>query len=297
MTTTEAPYLYRYGNGNCVVTIYADGTKVREWPNGTSAQPEFPESIDLKITNTCDRGCAWCHESAAQESAHASLGRISEVVEGLPSGVECAIGGGNPLAHPGLGSILQDFKNRQLVSNITVHGLHLFGAFARLKQLQQEHYLYGVGVSDPSTYRMLFNNDMLPDHAVCHAIVGIDDPLEVAKLRAAGCKVLVLGYKTYGRGAVYPDKDVAGNIGRWQYFINTVLSQSNGILSFDNLALNQLNIKSRVPDDVWAERYMGNDGAFSMYFDAVRNEYAASSIGARQRAGEMTIAQMFRTLV
>ena len=41
---------------------------------------------------------------------------------------------------------------------------------------------------------------------------------------------------------------------------------------------------------------MGEDGQFTMYFDAVKNQYAESSIDERYDAGDMTIVEMFADL-
>lgn len=41
--------LHRYQNGNYTVTLYEDGTKVREFPDDRAPAPEYPESIDVKI--------------------------------------------------------------------------------------------------------------------------------------------------------------------------------------------------------------------------------------------------------
>lgn len=57
--------LNQYINGNTLVTIYNDGTKIREY--NKDPQPEFPESIDLKITDYCDMGCPYCHESSTKK--------------------------------------------------------------------------------------------------------------------------------------------------------------------------------------------------------------------------------------
>jgi len=289
--------LAQYQNGNCAVTLHDDGTKVREWPDGETACPECPESVDLKITNRCNEGCAWCHESATADGGHASVSRVLSVVKGLPAGVEIAIGGGDPLAYVDLVPLLTMLKVRGLVVNMTVRGTYLFGTPHHvLARLQADKLVYGVGISDLSTCLMLQLNDLFPVNGVCHAVVGIDEPCDVIKLRAAGCNVLVLGYKRYGRGAEYYGETVEQNIARWRYFIGTILSQPDGVLSFDNLALEQLDIRSKVSPGVWAERYMGDDGRFTMYFDAVANEYGISSVSERRDAEGMTLSEMFREL-
>ena len=48
-------------------------------------------------------------------------------------------------------------------------------------------------------------------------------------------------------------------------------------MSFDNLALKQLNIKQYLTDDEWNRFYCGADGSFTMYIDAIEQKYAMSS--------------------
>lgn len=286
--------LAQYSNGNCGITLHYDGTKVREWPDGSTPTPEFPESIDMKITNTCDMGCAWCHESATKAQNHAPVSRILDAVAGLPAGVEVAIGGGNPLDHPLLDEILQGFADRGLVSNMTVHGDHAIRDDGwRLRRLQESSLLHGAGISKPKAYRTLLNDGALPANSVCHAIVGVDDPLDVVRLK--GSAVLVLGYKTYGRGGKYRNGEVA-NLPRWRYFVGAMLREPGYTLSFDNLALEQLGVRDMVGESAWARHYMGGDGEFTMYFDAVADQYAMSSTSGRVPANGMTIPDMFRVI-
>jgi len=283
--------LARYKNGNCIVTIYKDGTKTRDWPDKEIASPDHPESIDMKITNRCNRDCPWCHENSGPDGRHASVDRIISAMDGLSPGVELAIGGGNPLLHPSLEIILTQLKKRSLIPNITVSGEIYFHSetFHFLRRLQEDNLLFGIGVSDPSLYRMLQINDMLLPNSVCHAIVGVHNPHSVMQILHDGGKVLLLGFKSYGRGVNF----VNVNMGQWKYFVHAMLGINNGILSFDNLAIEQLDVRNLVPRDVFDRHYMGDDGKFSMYFDAVSNQYAVSSVSERIDAKNKTIIEMF----
>ena len=191
---------------------------------------------------------------------------------------------------------MAELAKKNLVPNLTVHGGYAFSKSDWLKNLQQAKVLNGVGISDPVLYKLMHGNDMLPDHSVCHMIVGVHDPYDVIKIRSGDCNVLVLGYKTFGRGKKYFSDEVAANIARWKYFIGDILRAKKGILSFDNLALTQLDIKNLVPEEVWSQYYMGDDGSFSMYFDAVLNQFAVSSTSPRRDADEMNIQEMFQSL-
>lgn len=287
--------LYQYQNGNCLVAIYNDGTKVRTCPDEEYAEPEFPESVDLKITDRCESGCEWCHESATEDGKHAPLRRIVQAIKGLPAGVELALGGGNPLLYPDLHALLDACRSRGIIANMTVQQESLlFGDdYYRISTWQRDRFLHGVGISG------LITEDRFPANSVCHLIVGIDDPFEAMRLRSEKHNVLLLGYKRYGRGVDTWGNRVQHNISAWRYFIDAILDarkKGQSILSFDNLALKQLDIQSRVSAEVWAQHYMGDDGQFTMYFDVVENEYAVSSVSKRKDAGSMALGEMFKRL-
>ena len=55
-------------------------------------------------------------------------------------------------------------------------------------------------------------------------------------------------------------------------------------MSFDNLALKQLNIKQYLTDEEWDRFYCGTDGAFTMYIDAVKQEYAPTSRSSNRKS-------------
>ena len=171
----------QYINGNCIVTLSVkDGTKIRQY-DGVAA-PAFPESVDLKITDFCDAGCSFCHEQSTTNGKHADLSTILAMVEGLPAGVEIAIGGGNPLAYPNIDKLLSALKKRELIANITVNHQHLNNNWAvnSLTHWQDNGLIYGIGVSIAHVH----NIDYFPfKNLVWHVIAGLSDP---QKLTVAG---------------------------------------------------------------------------------------------------------------
>ena len=48
-------------------------------------------------------------------------------------------------------------------------------------------------------------------------------------------------------------------------------------MSFDCLAVEQLDIQSQVDEETWKSNYMGDDGKFTMYVDLVNCMFAKSS--------------------
>lgn len=306
MTTTE---LYRYQNGNCDVTILSDGTKHRTYAG--AAEPVCPESIDLKITNYCDAGCRFCHEQSTVHGKHADLETIKWIVKGLPSGVEIAIGGGNPLSHPRLPEILRVIKDAGLIANLTIHNDHVWQALSYgdcydgkpydLRKLQRDGLVHGIGISGmTSTYRLHGETQYVGDvqlppplnNVVLHCIVGVTNPVELA-MSNKGFPVLVLGFKQFGFGVQYFNEDVKDKIHEWKYWIASIIR--NNTVSFDNLALKQLGVRQYLTDEEWDLQYMGDDGRFTMYVDAVTSQYAISSTSQRYRflRDKTTIESMF----
>lgn len=69
----------RYKNGNYMVSInLKDGTKIRA-NNLDHFTPDFPESMDLKITDYCDMGCVFCLKPSAKLNIEGEAKTISEV--------------------------------------------------------------------------------------------------------------------------------------------------------------------------------------------------------------------------
>lgn len=293
-----------YQNGNYTVTIHSDGTKVREY-DGTPV-PTFPESMDVKITNFCDAGCKYCHEKSTTEGKHGDiLGAGLEVVSDLPRGTELAIGGGNPLDHPDLHHWLSNLHRYGLVPNMTVNALHLNSHATQLVNIVEQGLIYGLGLS----YQPGFVDDLIDwsnwyEHTVVHMIMGVHTVQQLQELidhpdRTRPLKVLLLGYKQFGRGKAFyqvrPEK-VEVCLYEWVRKIHKFF-KSGAVLSFDNLGIEQLDLKRFFSKEKWQQFYMGDDGKFTMYMDLVRQEFALSSTSADKKPiGDKDIVEMFKEI-
>lgn len=293
--------LAQYKNGNTIVTLLKDGTKIRKWND--IAKPELPESIDLKITDYCDAGCPWCHEKSTTQGIHADINNVLKVTEGLHEGTELAIGGGNPLDFPNLEELLIKLKARGLICNLTVNSVHLEKHEERLYKLMRKYLVYGLGISYTPKFDQYFqkNNPRLiydgeiSDRVVIHLIAGIHDYKLLKKYNFF--KFLVLGYKTFGFGVDYKNSKIEKGIKKWRYFIGHYLSDEYAKISFDNLGLEQLKIKNLLTEEDWNSRFMGEDGTFTMYVDAVKMEYAKTSTGQRNKINNISIKEMFSNII
>lgn len=286
--------LVKYQNGNTCVTILKDGTKIREYES--TPKIVHPESIDVKITNFCDMGCSYCHESSTTKGVHGDLNRLLQVIDCLPAGVELAIGGGNPLSHPNLIEFLQVLKSRGIIANLTVNQGHLKTFQDMLVYLIKDDLVKGVGIS-------ITNNNFtyvkpllqLTDNIVYHLIAGVNKVEVVEKLMELGtCKVLVLGYKLFGFGVKYYNKEVDLELKKWYKMLPSLVGKCT--LSFDNLAIEQLKVKRLFTVEGWNKFYMGDDFCFTMYIDAVKQEYAPTSrSNKRVSFSECSLLEYFST--
>ncbi len=283
----EKELLFKYHNGNYEVLLYSDGTKIKR-TDEDFFRADFPDSIDLKITDYCDGNCPMCHENSSTNGKHASLD--APFLKTLKRGTELAVGGGNALAHPHLIPFLEQMKEQGVVCNITVNERHLLKDYALVEKLIAEKLVYGVGVSlnDFSPEAIAFLKSY--ENAVAHLICGVVDEREIDKLK--GCKVLFLGYKLKGRGKDFFTISVHKKLIRLRNFI-TNITKNLLVTSFDNLALSQLKIKTLIGEDEWTKRFMGDDGESTMFIDLIQNNCASSSTSTLRYPLEETIEECF----
>ena len=69
------------------------------------------------------------------------------------------------------------------------------------------------------------------------------------------------------------------------------------LISFDNLAIEQLDVKRILSKDKWDEFYMGDDGDYTFYIDMVDGKFAKNSISQeRYDIENKTIDEMFNII-
>ena len=270
-------------NGNLRTSLYSDGTRHISY-SGEQMRPEYPVSLDVKITNWCDNPycAAFCHEKSNKRGLHGDLSEGVRLLSELPEGSEIAIGGGATQSHPDLSSFLSKLKARKLVPNLTINQFHLNGElFNKLSTFSSEGVIGGVGISiNPNQHNEWLKPLTENNHVVLHAIAGIHSVDEVKKLseELPAAKILVLGYKYYGNGLNYAQikgSQIHGKLLDWSRRVH--LFFGGATISFDNLALEQLEVKRFFAPEKWEGLYQGDDGTISMYLDLVEKKAAMTS--------------------
>lgn len=296
-----------YKNGNYNVHIDLEtGTKIRE-NDLDFFRADTVESMDIKITNRCDMGCAFCHEQSTIDGKHADLFSPS-FLDTLHPYTELAIGGGNPLEHPDLLKFLLRCKDNKWIPSMTINQHHFMQNFDFVKQLSDSKLIYGLGVSVNEPNDALIGKLTQIQGAVVHVIAGLVPIHKLFKLKDNNLKLLILGYKQVRRGEkLYKviGKDIEERINNLKNALPTIINEGwFNVVSFDNLSLNQLDVKNtlNMTDDEWSTFYMGDDGidgsmtSSSLFVDMVERKYAKNSCDLDRYDLKNTVEEMFMHL-
>lgn len=282
--------LGEYINGNYSVRIFNDGTKIRE-NDLDNFTPAFPECMDIKITNFCDMACPFCHEDSSKEGKHGDILNLP-FINTLPPYTELAIGGGNPLSHPNFYKFLGILYAKKIIANVTVNQKHFIDSYDVIEDLLKRKLIRGLGVSLVNPTPQIVELVKPHSNIVLHTINGVISVEDFKKLYDRNLKVLILGYKMFRRGTEYYSEEVEQNKkDLWEELPELI--KHFRVVSFDNKAIDQLSCKRLMSEEKWNEFYMGDDGKFTMYIDAVEQVYARSSVSTNRKALLPDIRDMF----
>lgn len=300
--------IVKYKNGNYLIMLDLDnGTKIR-YTDNDKLNPIFPESMDVKITNCCNgvngHVCAWCHERSNPNGEHGDI-MSSSFIDKLHPYTELAIGGGNVLLHPDLVPFLEKCKELKLVPSITVHQAHFMDNVAFLKELCNKKLIYGLGVSLWNVGDTDIAHEFIKDiknfpNAVVHVINGIVTTDELYMLSHMELKVLILGYKQFGRGIGFYGNcshEVEYHKSKLYDALPEIINDEwFNVVSFDNLAVEQLNVKRLMSEDEFNKFFMGEDGTATMYVDMVSRQFAKCSTATKRYELMDNICDMFNVI-
>ena len=288
-----------YKNGNFTTKIFSDGTKVRETDDNVFI-PAFAENMDIKITNCCDMGCKFCHEGSAVDGKHGDI-LNAKFVDTLHPYQEVALGGGDVTSHPDLIPFLHKLKERKVIANITVNQKHFEEKQDLIKRLVDEKLVYGIGVSLVYPTDSFISLVKKYPNAVIHVINGVVTQPQIDKLADNNLKMLILGYKQLRRGSGYFVENY-----KYVYVHQTCLKENLphiidkfNTVSFDNLAIEQLDVQRLLSKEEWDEFYMGDDGTMTYYIDMVEQKFAKSSTAPFEKRYDLldSVDEMFKKIV
>lgn len=261
-----------------MIDVYGKENIRKLFPHLYENNDDFNSMVKYTNSKTNDFICNGIEKVGIRTVYDITIENVSSHLFCLSNGIvthNC--GGGNPLSHPNLIEFLQALKTKGIIANITVNQGHLKTYQDILVYLIKNNLIKGLGIS-------IVNNNFtyikpllkLTNNIVYHLIAGINKPEVIDSLIELGnCKVLILGYKKFGFGIQYHNNNVDVEIKNWYRKLPYLVGKC--ILSFDNLAIEQLNVKRLFTNEGWNKFYMGDDFEFTMYIDAVKQQYAPTS--------------------
>lgn len=281
--------IVHYKNGNYTVMLDLDtGTKIR-YNDEDKLIPEFPESIDICISKRCNNRCPMCHEYCTPDGKHGDI-MNAKFIGNLHPYTELALNGNEPL-HPDLIPFLEKCKSLKLVPSLTVHQDTFMNNVDLLKRLCDEKLICGLGVSLGDVSDINACNDFIWKlkkfpNAVIHVINGIVKTDDLWCLSLMGFKILILGYKRFGRGIGFYgncNHEIEYHKKKLYDALPEIIDEKwFDVVSFDNLAIEQLDVKRLMTEDEYNKFYCGDDGAYTFYVDLVNNKFAKSSTSTKR---------------
>jgi len=272
--------LAKYKNGNYIVRLFDDGTKIR-MNDLDNLTPDFAESMDVTVTERCSGTkdsplCKYCYLNCNETKPHADL--TNPIFDTVHAGTEMAINA-NDMTHPGLEDFLIKMKDKGVFINITINQKHLKQNVERLMDYQNRQLVWGIGISlTDSKDPILWENGL--KNTVIHVIDGCFSAEDLENLADHNVKLLMLGFKHKGRGVEYYEThadEVDRNIDYLDKHLMENKDRFNGI-GFDTLATIDLHMQEKVGQEKWACYNMGEEGSYTMYFSATDNTYSISSM-------------------
>ena len=282
-----------YKNGNYVVYINTEtGDKIRNTKDAEFL-PAFAENCDVTISDRCDGHCGFCYAGCTENGKHGDLN--AKCLDTVHSYTELAING-NDLSHPDLESFLIRMKDREVFVNMTLNQIHFERHYDYVLSLQDRKLIHGVGVSVTKPTDELIDKIKQTKNAVVHVINDIITEDVARKMMGHDLDILILGYKHTNRGRTYIDGRILEMLQNrlWLYKHMDEIFDGFKSVSFDNLAIKQLQIKDKVPKEVWDKHYMGDDGKFTFFINLVDGYFAKNSTDQKHYPLMDSVEEMYQ---
>lgn len=288
-----------YKNGNTITTIYDDGTKTH-FTKDDEFDFAFSECNDISISRCCDNGCEFCYYGCTPNGKHGKLLGWN-FFDSMRPYTEIAINIQRPMLSTLLIFIYKMFR-KNIIVNITINQNHFMddNFWKLIDRWINLGWIKGIGISltNPTQEGFIEKVKKYPN-AVIHVVAGILNPEDLTPLMNQGLKLLILGYKTTGRGTNYYLDNFQSIIDNIKWLSSALDEVIDGfeVVSFDNLALDQLDVKSKVSKEEWDMMYAGEDGTNTFAIDLVDGTFSRNSVSQiKYPIGDKTIDDMFETI-
>ena len=184
---------------------------------------------------------------------------------------------------------------------MTVIQIHFERHQSFIRKLVDDKLIYGLGISLKNPTEEFISLVKTYPNAVIHVINGIVHPVQLEALANNGFKILILGYKELRRGEVmYQYQSVAIEALKQRLYARLPQIIRDGwfdVVSFDNLAIKQFDVKRLMSEEDWEEFYMGDDGNYTFYIDMVDGTFGKNSLATERYPIMDDIDLMFQKIL
>lgn len=263
--------------------IAIDTDTIRRLDVAGTDKTDTPELVDLKITNKCHMGCEFCYQNSVPKGQHADGAFMYAALDYMRNAkvFEVAIGGGEPILHPGFYEFVRQCRTSGVVPNFTTRNVAWLREPSKALPLLDHIGGWAFSTENASEIHKLsalwIANDLpRAKQPSIQYVVGVGNVYEyeeaVRACAQTGFRLTLLGPKQVGRGLhktwtnynwLKPLKVAAKQHVLFKFAIDTALAQQ----------YRSAIKKAGIPD--WC--YTVLEGKSSMYIDAVDRYIAPSS--------------------
>ena len=258
---------------------------------------DFPELVDLKISDYCDLGCTFCYQNSTRRGKHGDLQVIKDVISKLShlGTFEIAIGGGEPMQYPHLEEVIHHANKCGVTANFTTKDhvalsergdlLHYIGGVALSVTTAEDVYEVAKSLVRLTREEMSRLSFQVPVGAqTFEQFVELMEAISNYSIQ----RVTLLGYKMVGRGTPSKYHSFESKLGdvffkQEPYAWDT--SRYHQVPVYRNLnvgidtqlAQRAPEFINKLPRQVVDKVVMYKEGLHSCYIDAVKQQIAPSS--------------------
>lgn len=264
------------------------GTKLRlsfsraDHPQVRPFRSTWPELVDLKITDRCSAGCAFCYQNSRPDGAHSRFEDVVALLDALKRVhvMEVVLGGGEPTEHPQFSRIVREIQLREMRAAFTTRRLDWHERVKKTDAHWPEvHWAYSLhGVDDLDAVARMRKRSRAPMPSI-HVVMGTElsrrEPLlEIARRCAENwLQLVLLGFKATGRAVGATPLDDS-------HWLATCAASGIRQVAIDAVLAAKYDLElQRRGIPAWLVEV--EDGRYAMHVDAVRGLCGPSSYCSR----------------
>lgn len=263
--------------GHWTIFYRSTGTKVRiSFVDREAPRSEFPELIDIKLTDYCNKGCTYCYQGSTTKGKHSNLNYISSLARQCQAMkvFEVALGGGEPTGHPSFLRILKLFRYYGTVPSFSTRSLEWLKEKDYAERISKAcgSWALSVNVATEIDDAMNAIKDIDVKKPAIHIVLGAFPWSQTEELlrtcAAHELRVVLLGFKQTGRGIGFKTHDNS----KWIELVDSLKLHTSIDTSLAATYADELEAAD-VPEWLLERK----EGCHSMYIDAVAQTMGPSS--------------------